>query len=152
MYRQVVLLLGVEHAHVAQGTSIANLTTHLCIEWGLAEYYLIEVFALLVDLAITQNLGLAAENIISYKLGITFAEFYPITKLLFVGLTTHLLLTLKGFVVLLFVGGKAILAEDELGEVQRETIGIFQGKYIHARDHLALSHFHQFVEQADTFV
>ena len=78
---------------------------------------MVEVFALLVYLAITQNLGLAAENVVSYKLCVTFAEFYPVAQLLLVGLTAHLLLVLEGTVVFLFVGGKAVLAEDELGKV-----------------------------------
>ena len=69
---QVILLLGIQHAHIAQCTGVTNLTTHLCIEWSFREHYLVEVFAFLVYLAITKYLGFAAQNIISHKLGIAF--------------------------------------------------------------------------------
>ena len=152
MYRQVVLFFGIQYAHVTECASITYLTTHLCVEWSLGEYHLVEIFTLLVYLTITQNFGLTTENIVSYKLCVAFAEFYPVAQLLFVGLTTHFFLTLKSFVVLLFVGGETILAENQLSQVKWETVGIFQGEHIHTRNLFALSLFHEFIKQTDTLV
>ena len=62
---------------------------------------------------------------------------------------------LKRFVVLLFVGGETILAEDELGEVKRETIRIFEGENVHTGDlrlALFLSLIHQFLQEVDALI
>ena len=152
VYREVVLLLGVDDADVTQCTCITNLTTHLCIERCLAEYYLIEVFALLIHFAVAEHLGLAAENVVSYKLCIAFAEFYPITQLLFIGLTTHFLLMLKRLVVFLLVGGETVLAKDKLCQVKWETVCIFECEHVYTRYLFTISLLHEFVEQADTFI
>ena len=62
---------------------------------------------------------------------------------------------LQGLVIFLFVRGKAVLAQDQFRQVERETVGIFEREHIHTAD-LGLTGFlgvcHQFIEQADTLV
>ena len=69
-----------------------------------------------------------------------------------VGASPHLFLVLQRTVVLLFVGGEAILAQDEFGQVERETVGVFQREDIRARNLLAFGFLHQFVQQGDTLL
>ena len=61
----------------------------------------------------------------------------------------------KGFVILLLIGGKAVLTQDEFGQVEREAVRIFEREHIDSRD-LGLTGFlsltHQFVKQRDSFV
>ena len=62
---------------------------------------------------------------------------------------------LQSLVILLLVGGKAVLAENQLGQVKRESVCIFECEHIHTAD-LGLTGFlsfvHKLVEQTDTFV
>ena len=62
---------------------------------------------------------------------------------------------LQRFVVLVLVGGKTVLAQDEFRQVKREAVGVLQCEHIHTAD-LRLSGLarvrHQFVEQRDTLV
>ena len=93
--------------------------------------------------------------VIAHELGLSFAQYGPVAQVLFVGLTPHRLLVLERFVVLVLVGGKAVLTQDELGQVEREAVGVLECEHIDTRD-LGLAGFarfvHQFVEQTDTFV
>ena len=152
VYCQIVLTFGIQHAHIAQCTRIAYLTTHLSVEWCLAEHYLIEFFAFLVHFAVAQHLCLALQHVVSIKLCLTFANHYPVAQFLFVGLATHLFLVLQCLVVLFLIGGKAVLAQNQLSKVEREAICIFQCEHIHTRNLFTFCFFHQFVEQRDTLV
>ena len=71
---------------------------------------------------------------------------------MFISLTTHLFLTLKRFIVLLLVGSETVLAQNQLSQVEWETVGIFQCEYIYTRNLFAFSLFHEFIEQTDTFI
>ena len=77
--REVVLTFGINNTSSAQGTRITYLTTHLSIEWRLAEYHLVECFTLLLHTTIAQYLCLASEFIVADKLGVSLADDIPIT-------------------------------------------------------------------------
>ena len=62
---------------------------------------------------------------------------------------------LEGFVVLVLVGRVSVLTENEFGQVERETVGIFEREHIDTRDLRLTGLFslsHQFVEQRDSLV
>ena len=93
--------------------------------------------------------------VVAHKLRLAFTQHVPVAQVLFVCRAAHFFLVLQRTVVLLLVGGEAVLAENQLGQVQRESVRIFQREYIHAAD-LLLACFagvvHQFVEQCYTFI
>ena len=72
-----------------------------------------------------------------------------------VRLTTHGFLVLECFVILVLVGGKSVLTQDQFGQVERETVGIFECEHIDTTD-LGLTGFlsvcHELVEQTDSFI
>ena len=155
MHRQIVLALRVDDTDATQRTGIAYFTTHLGVERCLGEDHLIEVLAFLTHLAVTENLRFACQFVIADELGLAFRQYGPVAEVLFVGLTTHRFLVLKGFVIILFVGDETILAQDEFGEVKRETVGIFEREHVESA-YLGLTGLagvcHEFVEQTNTFV
>ena len=155
MYGQVILAFGIQYAHIAERTGIAYLTTHFGVERCLVEHHLIERFAFLAHLTVAKNAACHVQFVIADKLRLTFGQHGPVAKVLFIRLATHGFLVLKGFVVLLLVGGKAVLAEDEFRQVERKSVGIFEREHIHAADLFltGLAHFvHQFVQQTYTFI
>ena len=110
---------------------------------------------LLRHLTPAEHFGLYVQLIVAYKLGLAFFQYGPVAQVLLIGRTPHLFLVLKRFVVLLFVGGETILAEDELGEVKREAIRIFEGENVHTGDlrlALFLSLIHQFLQEVNALI
>ena len=96
---------------------VSYLTTHLCVERGLGEHYLVETLAFLAHLTITQNLGLTLQLVIADKLSLAFCQYGPVAQILLIGRTAHLFLVLEGTVILLLVGGEAVLTQDQLRQV-----------------------------------
>ena len=134
---------------------VSYLSTHLGIERGLTQHHLIERFAFLAHLTVTQDLGLALQLIVAHKLGLAFFQYGPVTQILLIGRAAHFFLMCQGFVIFLLVGGEAVLAQDQFGQIQWETVGVFQREHIHAAD-LRLTGFlglvHQLIQQSDTLV
>ncbi len=59
---------------------------------------------------------------------------------------------LQCLLILLLVGGKTVLTKNQLRQIEREAVGVFQRKDIHTGNLFALRLFHKFVEQGDTLI
>ena len=155
--RQVVLTLGINHLNalilIDQPTGIAYLTTHLGIEGSLVEHHLIQHLVLLLHLAVTQDLRVTLKQVITHKLALARFQVYPVARLDRSGIACTLLLLLHLLVELLNIDLHTMLTQDQLGQVQGETVGVIQRKGIHAIQHLLalrLCLFHLLIQQADT--
>ena len=99
MYRQVILTLGVDNFEFLctlyivplylQASGISDLASHFGVERRLVENDLIEGLAFLAHLAVTKDVGLAAQLVVTHELGFTFTQYGPVSQVLFVCLTTH---------------------------------------------------------------
>ncbi len=138
MYSQVVLTLGVDDLDdlIAENkdTLVADLATHLTIEWSLFEYDLVESLVLLLDLTIAEYLGLSFGEVITNELCSASMKLYPVAILYSSSITSALFLSLHVSLEAFLVDGHAILTSDELGEIERETVGVEQSKCLLAVD------------------
>ena len=152
MHREVVLALRVHDLYIAQRTRVADLAAHLGVERRLAQHYLIKSLAFLTHLTVAQNLGLDLQLVVAHELRLAFTEHRPVAQILFVGAASHLFLMLERAVVFLFVRGKSVLAQNQLRQVEREAVSVFQREHVRARNLLAFGFFHQFVQQRDALL
>ena len=132
MHGQIVLAFGISHLDdlVTQGerAAVTHLTTHLGIERSAVEHDLIEGFVLLCHLAVAQDVDVTLAEVIAHKLGHAILELHPVGSLDSSGIARTLFLLLHLDVELLLVDGHAVLAQDELGQVQRETKRVIEGE------------------------
>ena len=128
MYRKIILFLCIDHFNrfelAYQYTGITDLTTTFCIEWSIVEYNLIQCLVLLFDLAITQDLCLAFEQIITHELTFTLFQRDPVACLDSGGVTGTLFLLLHSLIEGLDIGFHAVLTKNQFRQVQRESVGI----------------------------
>ena len=77
-----VLLLGVEHLNLFiladEHAGVANLTTHLAIEWCLVENDFIGGALLLLHLSIFNNVGRMLGVVVTDELTLCIAQHYPV--------------------------------------------------------------------------
>ena len=139
--RKVVLTLGVDYLKLLSVgldvSAVSYLTTHLAIEWSLGKYDLIEGLVLLLYLTVTENFGLALEEVISHKLWSACLDLNPVAILHGSSIAGTFLLSLHVLVELLFVDGESVLAADELCEVERETKSVEESECLVTVDHCA---------------
>ena len=160
-----VLTLGVDDVDglglVNEYTAITNLSTHLTIEWGVIEYQLVELVLFLSYLAVADDMALVFGIVVAYKgllssrtsLTSIASYFYPVAVLNGSGITGTVLLLLHLNIELLLVNGKTVFTTDELGEVERESVGVEQTEGLHAIQFgltLSLEGVHSVVQHADT--
>ena len=126
VYGKVVLAFGIFNGYhffsVGECTAIAYLTTHLGIEGSTVENDLIELLIFLFHLAVTQNLGIALCEVVAYKLGLAFAQCYPVTGLYGGGIAGTTLLLLHLGIELIDIHSHIVLLEDKLGKVEGESV------------------------------
>ena len=81
VHRQVVLALGVDDFNLLvtalQVALVAHLAAHLGVEWRARQHNLVVLFVLLLDLAVTQDLGVALAHVIAHKLGHALVQLHP---------------------------------------------------------------------------
>ena len=159
VHRQTVLLLGVNYIDCLEfaynHALVTYLAAHLCIERGLVQDNLVDYTALLLYLAVAQDGCLVFSEIITYKLGLTLTEHYPVTVLYGGGITGAGLLLAHLLIELVNVGAHAVLTQYEFGKVKRESVGIVQGEcaysaYLCLAGSLGIGH--NLVKQFDTGV
>ena len=132
VHGQVVLALGVDdldalclaHEH----TTVAHLTTHLCIEGSLVEHYLIECLLLLCHTAIAQDAALILGVVPTDKGTVAGLNLHPVIILHGSGIACALLLLLHLGIESVLIHGESVLLADKLGEVEGETVGIEEGE------------------------
>ena len=155
----VVLALGVGDldglvlAH--QHATVAYLTANLAIEGGVVEHQLVVGGLLLGHLAVAQDVAAVFGEVVAHKLLLALAQLHPVGVLDCGGIAGAGLLFLHLLGKLLLVDGVAMLAADELGEVERESVGVEQAEGLHAVEHgLAVGHqfVHGAIEQVDALV
>ena len=154
---QVVLTLGVDHLDplilIDQPTGIAYLTTHLRIERSLVEHHLIQHLVLLFHLTVAQDLRVTLKQVVAHELALARFQVYPIACLDSGGITRTFLLLLHLLVELLDINLHTVLTQDQLRQIQGETVGIIQREGIHTIQHLLALRFglfHLLIQQADT--
>ena len=141
---EVVLALGVDDL---QGVGFAedehalvtDLAAHLAVEGRLFEHDLVERLVLLLDAAVTQHLGLGLQEVVAHKFGGAGMELHPVAVLDGGSVAGAFLLGLHVHAEALLIDGHAVLAGNELGEVEREAVGVEQREGLLAvNDGLAL--------------
>ena len=133
MRNEVILLDGVNDANllarrVTDDASVTNLTTALAIERSAVKHNLDLLLILSLDSAIADNVDIGLDLVIANKilLDSLLVKNDPVASLngrriaCAVLLGRHLLVKLGG------IGLKAILTEDELGEVEREAVSVIE--------------------------
>ena len=154
----VVLALGVDDFHrfvlADQDSLFADLTTHFAIEGCEVEHQFVVLVLLLGYLAVAQNVTGVLREVVAYELllllgvgcwvlgvgGLTIIQhrtpithhLNPVAILYGSGIAGTLFLLLHLSVKLLFVNGDAMLAADELRQVERETVCVEQAEGLHA--------------------
>ena len=91
--------------------------------------------------------------VVTNELLLTGGQLYPVAVLNGSGITGTVLLLLHLNIELLLVNGKTVFTTDELGEVERESVGVEQTEGLHAIQFglaLSLEGVHSVVQHADT--
>ena len=135
---QVVLTLGVDNLDglitSSERALVTNLATHFSVERRAAEYNLVELGVFLLHLAITQNLCVTLGQVITHKLGNTLLQLHPVGCLDGSGIACALFLLLHFGIELFLINGHVVLAQNQLSQVQGETIGVIERECLATRD------------------
>ena len=126
--RKVVLALRVEDGNlliaIDQPTRIADLSTHLGVERSFVEHQLVKRFVLLLHLAVAQNFGIAIKEIVADEFRLAFFQDHPVAGFHGSSVAGTFFLFLHLHVELVDIHVHAMFAENQLGQVERETIRI----------------------------
>ena len=124
----VVLALGVYDFHSLvfgdEYACIAYLSAHLTIERRVVEYDFVERMLFLFHLTVAQDVAFVFCIVITDEILLTLSEFSPVTVLHGGRIAGALFLLFHFLVESLHVDRVAVFAADELGEVERETVGV----------------------------
>ena len=155
----VVLAFGVDYLHrlalAHQHALVAHLATHLTVEGGIVEHQLIEGVLLLRHLAVAQYLAFVFGEVVAHKLLLALAYHRPVAVLHSGGVAGAVFLLLHLLGKLLLVDGEAVLAANQLGQVEGESVGVEETEGLHTVEHglaFCLHGFHGAVEQRDALV
>ena len=107
-------------------TAVAYLSAHFSIKWGAVEYNLVILLVFLCDFAISQDVCINVGAVISHELLFAFVYNYPVA-----GLDSGCVAGtrfLRGHLGVEsgVVKCHAIFLEDELGKVERESVGVIE--------------------------
>ena len=159
MYALVVLALGVDDVDGLvlryQGALVAHLATHLAVERRMVEHHLVECVLLLCDLAVAQDVALILGVVVTHELLFAILDLHPVTVLHGSGVAGACLLLGHLAVEALLVDGETVLAADQFGEVERETVGVEEAESLLAvelRLGVLLQFVHVAVEQLDALL
>ena len=135
VYTQVVFPFRLQNLYRLVGRNqfagIAYLATHLGIEGGAVEHNLVIFLVFLFYLTVAQDAAVALQHVVAHKLGLALAQHYPVARLYGSGIAGSLFLLLHLGVESVEVYPHALLLEDELGQVDGESVGIVEGKGIY---------------------
>ena len=159
VYALVVLALGVGHGHglvlAHEHALVAYLSAHLTVERCVVEHQLVERALLLCHLAVAQDVTLVLGVVVAHKLLLALAQNHPVAVLNGSGVACALLLLLHLGVKLLLVDGVAVFAAYQLGEVEREAVGVEHAEGLCTVEHglaVGFQLVHGAVEQVDAFL
>ena len=155
----VVLPLGVDNLDglilANEYTLVANLSTHLTIEWSVVEYQLIERVLLLSHLAVAQDVALIFCIVVTYEVLVAFLQDFPVAVFYGSSIAGTLFLLLHLLVEACSIYGVTILTADKLCKVERETIGIEEAECAYAIKlslAMSLEFVHIAIEEVDTLL
>ena len=132
MHSYSVFTLGVVYVDapaggcVGKGAAVAGLTAHLGVEGGAVENYLIKFAVFLFYLAVAEYAAFGLGKVIAYKLLLAIAHSDPVGGLHGGSIAGTRLLRFHLTVEALAVEGHAVLAQNQVGEVKREAVGIVE--------------------------
>ena len=139
VYRLSVLALGVYDVHcfvlAYQHSAVANLTTHLAVEWCVVEHEFIECVLLLCHLAVAQYVAFVFSVVVAYEVLLALAQLGPVAVFNGSGVARSCLLLLHLLVKLFLVNAESVFAADEFSEVERESVGVEQAECLCAVEH-----------------
>ena len=127
MHDEVIFLLRVQHAHLAERTfqkaRVTNLPTRLGVERRLIEHQLILGFALAVGAAVAQDAGRGLLLVVAHKgrLLLRLTHHGPVALIGFLGVAAAAFLQLQLLLEAFLVHGQAFFAGNEGRKVQREA-------------------------------
>ena len=76
----------------------------------------------MLDLAVTQNFGIAFEQVVTHEIASALFQHHPVAGFDGGSVTGTVLLLLHLDVELVDIGFHAVLTQDQLGQIQRESI------------------------------
>ena len=155
----VVLALGVDNLDglvlANEYTLVANLSTHLTIEWSVVEYQLIERVLLLSHLAVAQDVALIFCIVVTHEVLVAFFQNFPVAVLYSSSIAGTLFLLLHLLVEACSIYGVTILTADKLCQVERETVCIEEAECAYAIKlslAMSLELVHIAIEEVDTLL
>ena len=155
----VVLALGVDNLDglilAYEHTLVANLSTHLTIEWSVVEYQLIERVLLLSHLAVAQDVALIFCIVVTHEVLVAFLQNLPVAVLYGSSIAGTLFLLFHLLVEACSIYCVTILTADELCKVERETVGIEEAECAYAIKlslAMSLEFVHIAIEEVDTLL
>ncbi len=158
MHAHAVLALGVEDlglgagSEVGQGAGVAHLAAHLGVEGCHGEYQLVVLAVLLLDVAVAEDACLGLGVVIACEFLLAFVDHDPVGGLYGSRAACAGLLCGHLGVEALYVDGHTVVLEDELGKVERESVGVIERECLYSRYlvlALGLGGLHGVVEQTD---
>ena len=155
----VVLALSVDNLDglilANEYTLVANLSTHLTIEWSVVEYQLIERVLLLSHLAVAQDVALIFCIVVTNEVLVAFLQNLPVAVLYSSSIAGTFLLLLHLLVEACSIYGVTILTADKLCQVERETVCIEETECAYAVElslAMSLELVHIAIEEVDTLL
>ena len=121
----------------------------------MVEHHLVECVLLLCDLAVAQDVALILGVVVTHELLFAILDLHPVTVLHGSGVAGACLLLVHLAVEALLVDGETVLAADQFGEVERETVGVEEAESLLAvelRLGVLLQFVHVAVEQLDALL
>ena len=133
VHPQVVLLDGVVNldflVDILKITTVAQLAARFGIERTLVQHNLEKALAFGFDLSVFQNLAFAGKSVVADKLGrMNFVEFHPVLCFDSGGGTRTGLLLSQTLLETFHIHQQSLFGGQQLGEVDRETVGIKEFK------------------------
>ncbi len=100
------------------------MTTHFCVERSLREDELVILAVFLLHMTVAEHTGVALGRVVAYKLLFTLVDNHPVGSLNGCSSTGTLFLSLHFYVETGVVYSHAVIFEDKLSEVERESVSI----------------------------
>ena len=111
-----------------QDSLVANLSTHLAIEWRMVQHQFKESILLLGNLSVTQNVAFVFGVVVADKLLFALAQYHPVAVFHSCSIAGTCLLLCHFFLELPFVYTEAVFATNQFSQIEWETVGIEQAE------------------------
>ena len=136
-------------------TLVANLATHLSIEWCVVKNKLVETILLLCHFTITEDVTFILGIVVTNELLFAFTQHFPVTILNDSSITGTRFLLCHFLIELLFINSIAILSTDKFCQIEWETIGVKQTESLFTIQlglTVCLQFIHSTTQQANTLI